>query len=103
MDLLRWRAGAEALLRQTHLGRESFVGFPRRRTPRGGLLHHLIDLLEAEAFGLGDEEVGEEGGDDAEGAPEEEDAGAEVGIVGFGADEVGGDCCDDLFFWGVYQ
>lgn len=98
MNFARRRADTEALLRQTHLARKRLVRFPRRRMPRVRFLHHLIDLLEAEPLSLGDEEVGEEGGEDAEGAPEEEDASAEVGVVFFGADEVGGDCCDDLFF-----
>ena len=39
-----------------------------------------------------DKEVGKGGGDAAEGAPEEEDFGAEVGVTFVGTDQVG---CDD--------
>lgn len=62
----------------------------------GGLLEHLVDLLEGEALGLGDEEVGEGEGGAAEGAPHEEDLGAEVGLSLLGTDEVWGDDTDDL-------
>jgi hypothetical protein len=40
------------------IGRESGVRPPLGGSARGGLLHHLVDLLEGEALGLGDEEVG---------------------------------------------
>lgn len=43
-----------------------------------------------------DKEVGEGEGDAAEGAPEEEDLGAEVGVAFGGADKVGGDDTNDL-------
>ena len=46
---------------------------PLGRRPRRGFLHHAVDLLEGEAFGLGDEEVGVEEAGGAEGAPDEED------------------------------
>ena len=46
--------------------------------------------------GTYDEEVGECEGNTAEGAPEEEDLGAEVGVAFAGADEVGSDDADDL-------
>lgn len=46
-----------------------------------------------------DEEVGKSEGDAAEGAPEEEDLGAEVGVAFAGADEIGGDDRDDLDTW----
>ncbi|KFY92569.1 hypothetical protein V500_04144 [Pseudogymnoascus sp. VKM F-4518 (FW-2643)] len=62
----------------------------------GGLLEHLVDLLEGEALSLGDEEVGEGEGDAAEGALHEEYLSAEVGLSQLLADEVGGDDCDDL-------
>jgi hypothetical protein len=70
---------------------------PSGTRPRRALLQHLIDLLERESLGLGHEEEGEGEGDAAEGAPEEEDFGAEVGVAGAGADEVGRDDTDDLF------
>ena len=65
------------------------AGRPRRR-----LLQHLIDLFEGETFGFGYEEVGVDEAGGAEGAPEEEDFGLQVGFVFI--DEVGGDDCDDL-------
>ncbi len=77
--------------------RKGGVRHPRRRLAGRDLLKHLIDLFEREAFGLGHEEVGEGEGEAAEGAPEEEDFGTEVGVALFGADEVGGDDCDDLW------
>ncbi|KFZ08750.1 hypothetical protein V501_05831 [Pseudogymnoascus sp. VKM F-4519 (FW-2642)] len=86
----------DSLLCEVHLGGEGGVGHPFVGGARGGLLEHLVDLLEGEALGLGDEEVGEGEGDAAEGAPHEEHLGAEVGLSRLLADEVGGDDCDDL-------
>ena len=60
------------------------------------LLQHAVDLLEGEALGLGDEDVGVDNAEEAEGAPEEEDLGAEVDTAAVGGGEVGGDDCDDL-------
>ena len=57
-------------------------------------------MLQGQAFGLGDEEVGVDEAADAEGAPDEEDFCAEVAFVG--ADHVGGYHCYDLLMeWGV--
>ena len=50
----------DVLLGQVHLGSKSAVGLPLAGCTGGGLLQHLVDLLEGEALGLGDEEVGEE-------------------------------------------
>ena len=79
-----------------HLSGEGGVGNPFVGGARGGLLQHLVDLLEGETLGLGDEEVGEGEGDAAEGAPHEEDLCAEVGLSLLSTDEVGGDDTDDL-------
>ena len=73
------------------------------RHPLGGfarvdLLQHLVDLFERQTLGLGHQDVGEGERDAAEGAPEEEDLGAEVGVARSGADKVGGNDADDL--WG---
>ena len=54
---------------------------PFTRVPRGGLLHHLIDLFKSEALGFIDEEVSVEEGDRTQRTPEEEDFWAEVGLV----------------------
>ncbi|KFY88418.1 hypothetical protein V500_06350, partial [Pseudogymnoascus sp. VKM F-4518 (FW-2643)] len=86
----------DALLSEVHLGSEGGVGHPFVGGARGGLLEHLIDLLEGEALSLRDEEVGEGEGDAAEGAPHKEHLGAEVGLSWLLANEVGGDDCDDL-------
>ena len=57
-----------------------------RRAPLGrvtgrGLGQHLIDLLERETLGLGDEEVGVDEAASAESAPDEEDGRAEVALA----------------------
>ena len=67
---------------------------PLRTIPRRRLLQHSIHLFEGKPLGFGDEEVGVEEAADAEGAPDEEDFGAEVAFVG--VDHVGGYYCDDL-------
>lgn len=67
---------------------------PSGRGARVGLLQHAIDLLEGETLGFGHEEVGVDEADGAEGAPDEEDFGAEVALVL--ADHVRGDDGDDL-------
>ena len=58
------------------------------------LLQHAIDLLEGEALGLGNEEVGVDEAANAERAPNEEDFGAEIAAVR--VNHVRGDDCDDL-------
>lgn len=67
---------------------------PAAGVPGRGFLEHLVDLLEGQALGFGDEEVGVDEAGGAEGAPEEEDFGFEVAFVW--ADEVGCDDGDDL-------
>lgn len=74
--------------------RKCRVWHPLGRRAWRGLLEHAVDLLQRQALGLGHEEVRVDEAGYAERAPEEEDAGAEVGFVG--ADEVGGDDGDDL-------
>lgn len=86
--------------------RERIVRFPILAFVRGDFLHHFVDLFEREAFGFGDEDVGEEGAEGAGGSvvekgearvslgkvsggggwgaclpPDEEDADAEVAFV----------------------
>ena len=51
---------------------------------------HLVDLLERQALGLVDERPDEDGAHGAEGAPDVEDLGLQVGVAGAGLDEVGG-------------
>jgi len=89
-------ADDDALVGKVHLGGVGGVWLPLVGGARGGLLEHLVDLLEGETLGLWDEEVGKGEGDAAEGAPHEEDLGAEVGLARLGADEVRGDDTDDL-------
>jgi hypothetical protein len=69
-------------------------GNPFARGTRGALLHHLVDLLEGETLGLGDQEVGVDEGAGAEAAPDEEDGGLQVAVLR--ADHVWGDDGDDL-------
>lgn len=80
-------------LTSTHGLGEGGVRTPLSRGSGSGLLHHLINLLERQALGLGDEEVGVDEGAGAETAPDEEDGGPEVATVL--ADHVGGDDGDD--------
>ena len=67
---------------------------PLGRVPRRGFLKHTIDLLEGESLCFGDEDVRVDEAAKAEGAPDEEDFGAEVAFVG--VDHVGCYDCDDL-------
>ena len=83
-----------ALAGETHLGSKGGVRNPLAGSAGVGLLEHAVDLLEREALGLRDEDVGVDEADGAEGAPDEEDFGAEVALVG--ADHIGGDDGDDL-------
>lgn len=70
------------------------MGLPFRGCARRGLLHHLVDLLEGEALGFGDEEVGVDEGAGAERSPDEEDLCAQVAAIL--VDHVGSDDGDDL-------
>lgn len=67
-----------------HLGGKGRRGLPAGRSARGGLLHHLVDLLQGEALGLGDEEVRVDEGACAQAAPDEEDGRLQVALVGVG-------------------
>ncbi len=66
---------------------------PLAAVARGRLLEHAIDLLETETLGLGDQEVRVDEAGGAQAAPEEEDLGAQVAVLG--ANHVGGDDADD--------
>jgi len=66
---------------------------PLGGSARGGLLHHLVNLLEGETLGLRDKEESVDESACAEASPDEEDAGLEVSLVG--ADHVGSDDSDD--------
>lgn len=68
-------------------------GLPLGRGTGSGLLHHLVDLLERQALGLGNEEVGVDEGSSAETTPDEEDGRLHVSAVL--ADHVGGDDGND--------
>ena len=50
----------DVLLCEVHLAGEGAVGLPLARSTGSALLQHLVYLLEGEALGLGDEEVGKE-------------------------------------------
>ena len=83
----------DSLLSKTHLSREGRVRNPATRLSWRNLLQHTVNLLERQALGLRNKEVCEEDGDNAEGAPHEEDLGGEVGVLL--VDEVWGDDGDD--------
>jgi hypothetical protein len=78
-----------AALLEAVLG-ERVRGLPSRGGTGGCFGHHLVDLLEGEALGFRDEEEGVDEGGGAEAAPDEEDGGAEVALVG--ADHVSSSC-----------
>jgi hypothetical protein len=82
------------LLHKTHLRGECRVGDPGAGLAGCDFLQHLVNLFEGETLCLGDQEVRKEDGDDAEGAPHEEDLGGEVRVLCI--DEVGGDDGNDL-------
>lgn len=82
-----------ALLAKTHLTSEGRVRNPLGGSAGSSLLHHLVNLLQSKALGLGNEEVGVDKGTSAKGAPEEEDLGAEVALIR--VDHVWGDNGDD--------
>lgn len=84
------------LLKEAHLSSEGRVRNPFAGVAGADLLKHFVDLLEGETLGLRDKEVGKQNTDDAEGAPHEEDLGAQVGILL--VDEVRCNDSDDLFF-----
>ena len=71
----------------------SRVWNPLGRVARRRLFQHAVNLFQAEALGLRNEEVGEEDTSGAGGAPHEEDLGLEVAVVFI--DHVGRDEADD--------
>ena len=79
-------------LLETGLG-EGVGRLPLGRGPGGGLGHHLIDLLQGQTLGLGNEEVGVDESDCAETSPDEEHRGAKVTLID--TDHVGGNDGDD--------
>ena len=85
------------LAREAHLGREGAVRDPLAGGAGVGLLEHAVDLLEREALGLGDEDVGVHEADGAEGAPHEKHLRAQVPFIG--TDHVRCDDGDDLEGW----
>ncbi len=102
LDLLLWQnlhglsSAMTSLVSKTHLGSVGGGWLPLVGGSWSGLLQHLVDLLERQTLGLWNEEVGEDEGGEAEGAPHEEDLCAEVGLALLGSDEVWSDNCDDL-------
>lgn len=72
---------------------EGLVRSPLSRGSGSGLLHHLVNLLERQTLGLGNEEVSVDEGAGAETTPDEEDGRLEVSAVL--TDHVGGDDGND--------
>lgn len=52
---------------------KSLMGLPLGGSAGSSLLHHLVDLLQGQALGLGNQEVGVDQGAGAETTPDEED------------------------------
>ena len=88
------RGGRGLLVDETHLVGEGRVGLPSSGGARSSLLHHLVDLLQGQALGLGDKEVGVDESASAERAPDEEHLGTEVALVS--VNHVRGDDGNDL-------
>lgn len=80
-------------LASTNSGGKGGVRTPLGRVSGSRLLHHLVDLLQGQTLGLGDEEVGVDKGAGAETTPDEEDGRLEVAAVL--ADHVGSDDSND--------
>ncbi len=80
-DSLSANRDLEVLLAKVHLCREGGGGLPHARGSGRALLEHLVDLLECETLGLGDQEESEDEGDAAETAPHEENVRAKTGRV----------------------
>ena len=62
-------------------GGKGLMGLPLGGGSGSGLLHHLINLLERQTLGLGDEEVAVDEGACAETSPDEKDGRLEVSSV----------------------
>lgn len=86
--------GNNGLLGEAHLGGEGGLGLPLGGSARSGLLHHLVDLLQGETLGLGNQEVGVDESAGTERAPDVEHLGTEVALVR--VNHVGGDDGNDL-------
>ena len=94
-DLLDNLWSQSALVGHTHISSECRVWNPFGGGTRTRLFHHAVNLLERQALGLGNEEIGVDEAASAERAPDEEDARSEIGISWVGSDHVWGDDCDD--------
>jgi len=70
-----------SLLGDTHLRCKGGGWLPLGGCTWSSLLHHAVDLLERQALGLGDEDVGVDQAKEAKRAPDEEDFCAQIGIA----------------------
>lgn len=96
LDISIGARDADTLFGETHLVCKGAVRYPFGAVTSISLLHHLINLLQAQALCLRDKEVGKGKGQAAERTPKEEDFGAKIRVARAGADEIGGDDGDDL-------
>lgn len=94
-NLLNDLRGQSSLLRETSVSGPSAVWHPLGGCSRSGLFQHAVDLLEGKTLGLRDEDVSVDEAGSAEGAPDEEDTGLEVGLSRVAADHVWGDDSND--------
>jgi len=94
-DLLNDLRLQSSLVCDASLSRPSAVRHPRGGCTRSSLFQHAVDLLEGKALGLGNEDVSVDEAGSAEGAPDKEHAGLEVGLSRVAADHVWGDNSND--------
>jgi hypothetical protein len=85
--------GRNRVLLHTNLLREGGVWHPLGGLAGSALLHHLVNLFERQALGLGNEEISEEDASSTCRTPDEEDLGTQVALVL--VNHVGSDIADD--------
>lgn len=85
-----------SFLCQSQVCGERRMRHPFSRVSRRGLFQHAIDLLQRQAFGLGDQEIRVHKTDGTQRSPDKKDARTKVGIVTIRADHVRCDHGDDL-------
>lgn len=71
----------QLLALEAHLRSEGAVWLPLGGGTRGGLGHHLVDLLEGQALGLGNQEESVDESASAQATPDEEDRRLEIALV----------------------
>lgn len=83
------------LVAHAEISGEGAVWHPLAAGEGSSLLKHAVNLLQGKTLGLRNKEEGVDEAKEAEGAPDEEDLGAEVGVTGLSSDHVWGDDGND--------